>query len=75
MDVSMNLSVHDDQPLDLSMKSRRKVTKEENNDDIEMASYDPPDSADVELFCVEPPMVAKGNVNDDLVMIDLEFRS
>ena len=71
MDMSMNLSVHDDQPLDLPMKSRRKVTKE-NNDDIEIVSYDPPDSADVELICVEPPMVAKGNVNDDIVMIDLE---
>ena len=26
MDMSMNLSVHDDQPLYLSMKSKRKVT-------------------------------------------------
>ena len=71
-DMSMNLSVHDDQPLDLSMKLRRKVTKEENNDGIEIVLYDTPDSPDIECICVEPPMVAKGNVNDDIVMIDLE---
>ena len=35
------------------MKSRRKVTKEEKNNEIEIVSYDPPDSADIELISVD----------------------